>query len=49
MLFLKPKGRGNWKQLVLAIEGAHLPFLTVRAGDLVQLGGITFRICRVTA
>lgn len=47
MLVLKPKGRGNWKPLYLEVSGSHLPGLTVRPGDLVQLGGVMFRICDV--
>jgi hypothetical protein len=47
MLVLKPRGRGNWKPLVLAISGAHLPALTVKPGDLVPLGGVIFRVCKV--
>ena len=47
MLTLKPKGRGNWKTLQLRVSGAHLPALTVRPGDLVTLGGVVFRVCRI--
>jgi hypothetical protein len=47
MLVLKPRGRGNWNPLVLRVSGAHLPGLTVRPGDLVTLGGVVFRVCRV--
>lgn len=47
MLILKPSGRGNWKTLRLRVTGAHLPWLTVRPGDLVPLGGVLFRVCEV--
>jgi hypothetical protein len=47
MLVLKPKGRGNWRTLVLVVSGAHLPFMTVKPGDLVPLGGVEFRVCKV--
>lgn len=47
MLVLKPRGRGNWKPLLLQVSGSHLPTLTVKPGDLVPLGGIVFRVCRV--
>ena len=47
MLVLKPRGRGNWKRLYLQISGAHLPFMMVKAGDLVPLGGVVFRVCKV--
>jgi hypothetical protein len=47
MLVLKPKGRGNWAQITLAIEGKRASPLLIRAGQLLTLGGIVFRICRV--
>jgi hypothetical protein len=47
MLVLKPAGRGNWKPLYLTVEGAHLPTMTVKAGDRVPLGGVIFRVCKV--
>lgn len=47
MLVLKPRGRGNWKKLYLVVSGSHLPTMTVKPGDLVPLGGVTFRVCRV--
>lgn len=47
MLILKPKGRGNWRTLVLQVSGHHLPGLTVRPGDVVPLGGVLFRVCEV--
>ena len=47
MLVLKPRGRGNWRELHLRVSGAHLPTLTVKPGDLVPLGGVVFRVCRV--
>ncbi|HET8744296.1 MAG TPA: hypothetical protein VFM98_01735 [Ramlibacter sp.] len=46
-MILKPKGRGNWRSLRMEVTGAHLPFLTVKAGDLVPLGGVVFRIVKV--
>jgi hypothetical protein len=47
MLILKPRGRGNWKPLVLAISGAHLPIMAVRLGEHITLGGIVFRVHQV--
>lgn len=47
MLTLKPRGRGNWSPLYLRVTGAHLPFLTVRPGEFVVLGGVVFRVCEV--
>lgn len=47
MLILKPKGRGNWKPLVVAIEGERVGALTVRVGQTIPIGGIVFRIAKV--
>lgn len=47
MLVLKPAGRGNWNPLTMALEGAHLAPLVVRAGDIWVLGGVRFRIVSV--
>ena len=47
MLILRPKGRGNWRTTTLAIEGPRASPLLIRAGQLLTLGGVVFRICRV--
>lgn len=47
MLILKPQGRGNWASLTVAIEGKRASPLLVRAGQLLTLGGVVFRICKV--
>lgn len=47
MLILRPKGRGNWTQLVVAIEGKRASPLLVRKGQTLQLGGVTYRISKV--
>ena len=50
ILILKPPGRGNWAQTVMAItqSSKHSPLpLEVRAGQRVQIGGQTFRIASV--
>lgn len=47
MLVLRPKGRGNWKPLVLAIEGRDVGTLLIRRGQEIALGGITWRISKV--
>lgn len=47
MLILKPKGRGNWTSIVLAVEGKRLSPLLIRVGQLIPLGGVTWRICKV--
>lgn len=46
-LVLKPRGRGNWKTLVLRVEGDRASPLLIRRGQLLPLGGVTFRICEV--
>lgn len=47
MLVLKPKGRGNWTPLVMAIEGKRLGALLIRKGQLLTLGGVVYRIAEV--
>ena len=47
MLILRPKGRGNWTPITMAIEGARAAPLLVKVGALVTLGGITWRIARI--
>lgn len=47
MLILKPKGRGNWAAVTVAIEGARVTPLSIAVGQLLTLGGVVWRICRV--
>nr|WP_214692502.1 hypothetical protein [Variovorax paradoxus] len=47
MLVLRPIGRGNWKPLIVAIEGQRAAPLLVRVGQVVPLGGVNFRISKV--
>lgn len=47
MLILKPKGRGNWASVTVAIEGARITPLSIAVGQLITLGGVVWRICRV--
>ena len=47
MLILRPQGRGNWAPVVMAIEGARAAPLLVKAGQLITLGGIVWRISKV--
>lgn len=46
-LIAKPKGRGNWRPLVLTIETKHVPPLFVVVGHVFFLGGVSWRICEV--
>lgn len=46
-LHCKPKGRGNWRTLVLSLEGVHVLPILLRAGQTFALGGIPWRICEV--
>lgn len=48
-LTIKPKGRGNWRAMTMRIEGDRASPLLVRAGQLLMLGGVIFRICAVKA
>jgi hypothetical protein len=47
MLICKPKGRGNWRTTVFAVEGFHVSAWTVRIGECFTLGGVVFRIVKV--
>lgn len=47
MLILRPKGKGNWTPLVLAIEGERLGLLMIRVNQTMVIGGIVFRISKV--
>lgn len=47
ILMCRPKGRGNWAPIVLAIEGKRANPLLIRVGQTLSLGGITFRICSI--
>lgn len=47
MLVLKPQGKGNWTPLMVAIEGPRASPLLIRVGQLLPLGGVVWRICRV--
>ena len=49
MVTLKPVGRGNLTPVTLTVEGRHAAPLTVRVGDRLVLGGVTFRVCGVSA
>ncbi len=48
-LTLKPKGRGNWHTLLLAIDGSRAQALLFQVGDLIPLAGVVYRICKVSA
>lgn len=57
MLILKPCGRGNWSPLRVTFEGKHaaslglmlagLDSLGLRVGQVLQLGGVRWRVCEV--
>jgi hypothetical protein len=47
MLILRPKGRGNWTPIVVAIEGQRASPLLIRKGQTLVLGGVTYRISKV--
>lgn len=49
ILTLKPKGRGNWHELVMAIEGSRAQALLFQIGQTITLAGIVYRICKVSA
>lgn len=48
-LILRPLGRGNWRTTRMQIDGGHALPLPFRVGQLLPMGGVTFRICEVIA
>ena len=49
ILTLKPIGRGNWSTLTLRLDGTRAQPLLVRVGELINLAGVTWRVCEVMA
>jgi len=49
IVILRPKGRGNWRPVTMAIEGSRVSPLLIRRGQLVPLGGVVFKVSRVLA
>jgi len=47
MLLVVPKGRGNCKPTTLQIDGPRLSAITLRPGQVFELGGVTWRIVSV--
>jgi hypothetical protein len=48
MLTLKPRGRGNWSTVTLIVSGARAAPLLIRVGQILTLGDVQFRICKVS-
>jgi len=47
-LILRPIGRGNWRPLTVAVDGAWLPPpMYFAVGQRIELGGCLFRISRI--
>ena len=44
---LKPKGKGNWASVTMRIDGRHVTPLSMRVGQLLTIGGVVFRVCKV--
>ena len=49
MIIAKPVGRGNWHQIVVAVEGPRAQPMLVKAGDRFELAGVIWRIVKVVA
>lgn len=47
-IVLKPKGRGNWSSMTMQLAGERGGLL-IRAGQLLTLGGVVWRIVSVIA
>lgn len=50
-LYLRPLGRGNWAPTVLVVQrtGRQPPPMFVEVNQRITLGGVVYRISRVTA
>lgn len=48
-LILKPQGRGNWRITRMRLEGGHALPMLFRVGQVLPLGGVSFRVCEVIA
>lgn len=48
-LHLVPTGRGRWRTVVLQVSGDRASPLLVRIGDRIPLGGVLFRVSKVSA
>jgi hypothetical protein len=46
-LTLRPPGRGNWRPLVMQLAG-HRGALFIRVGQTIFLGGVTWRISKIS-
>ncbi len=46
-IILKPAGRGNWAEVAMTLVGARAAPILVTPGQLLTIGGVTFRICEV--
>ncbi|MFN6993724.1 MAG: hypothetical protein ACK4PH_05930 [Aquincola tertiaricarbonis] len=48
-VLLKPVGPGNWTPMTLSYDGRHTAPLLWKVGERVQLGGVVWRVCRITS
>ncbi len=48
-IYLRPKGRGRWREIVWSLDSQHLPPFTVFPGDIIPVGGLRLRVTRVVA
>lgn len=46
-LLLKPAGKGNWAPVSMTLVGNRASPILVTPGQLLTIGGVTFRICQV--
>lgn len=47
-LLLRPRGRGNWSTLTLTLTGARAQPILIQRGQTFALGGVVWRIVKVT-
>lgn len=46
-LILRPRGRGNWRPIVVTLTGDRMAPMLFRRGHLIVMGGIELRVSKV--
>lgn len=46
---LKPIGRGRWAPMTIRYDGPQTKPILVRIGQVIELGGVRWRVCGVMA
>lgn len=48
-IIAKPAGRGRWNSITVTVTGSRAQPFAVQVGDTFLLGGITWRVCAISA